>query len=44
VEITAQSYSEAHAFEEYECVSCGDTGTYSFGDGADTMTGCVVDA
>jgi hypothetical protein len=43
LELTGQSYGEETAFESYECVSCGRTGTYSFGGATDSMSGCVTD-
>ncbi len=42
LEITGQNYGKTDALEEYECVDCGRTGTYSFGDGPERMTGCVT--
>ncbi|MCD2199099.1 hypothetical protein LPA44_04190 [Halobacterium sp. KA-4] len=30
------------ATERYECLDCGRTGTYAFGDGTDRMSGCVT--
>jgi len=47
LEITEQSYPEnGLAFEQYECVSCGRTGTFKFGEQNGThverMGGCVT--
>lgn len=42
IEITEQSYGVNVAFEKYECVACGRTGTYSFGNGQERASGCVT--
>ena len=42
IEIVEQSYSDDFAFEKYECVNCGREGTYTFGDGQESTSGCVV--
>lgn len=53
LEITENSYDrdsdgniteEGSALEVYECVSCGRTGTYRFGDGGESTSGCVTSA
>lgn len=42
LKLQSQSYGEDTAFESYECASCGETGTYTFGDCQDRVSGCVV--
>ena len=51
LEITHQQYDrdadgnitgEGQAYEEYRCMSCGRTGSYTFGDGGEHMTGCLT--
>jgi hypothetical protein len=42
VEITGQSDRDEVALEIYECVACGRTGTYRFGDGRDQTGGCLT--
>ena len=45
LELTYQSYPDdpdATATEQYECVSCGRTGSYQFGGGVDQTSGCVT--
>lgn len=43
LELTSQSYGEESAVESYQCASCGQTGTYSFGGGIDRKSGCVTE-
>jgi hypothetical protein len=42
LEITSQSYGEKTAFEAYKCEDCGRTGSYTFGNGQDRMSGCLT--
>jgi len=42
VEIVNASYpDESHAFEQYECVSCGRRGAFRFGNGRSEKSGCL---
>jgi len=44
VELNNQSHGEDMAFESYQCVSCGATGTYRFDENGDELSGCLLDA
>jgi len=42
LELTGQSYTENSAFEYYECVNCGQSGSYTFDETLGERTsGCV---
>jgi len=43
VEIQSQSYGDTSAVETYKCLSCGRTGTFRFGDGTSSKTGCLTE-
>lgn len=42
LELRKQNYTSKSAFETYECVACGQKGTYRFGDEREETTGCVT--
>ena len=44
VELTSGSYDDdsGRAFETYECASCGRKGTFTFGNGRSSKSGCLA--
>jgi len=42
LEIESQSYTKETAFESYECLECGRTGSLRHDNSGTTLSGCVT--